>query len=202
MIYDSRQNLAPNHYIPTSSGSTTGTVHGSSSRAEQQRDPPQQSGASSSEADSSSSEAHSSSSSATAARPGNPRRYSYTLEVDTFRATVTILAATPTAIGGPTAAGISSNRVHSSSSCHWRRVHSSRSGTAAAADPNRNPNPNPFEGFTRLRRVLWWRLSKKSRADERPASTSKTSILHKVFAGQSCTQGGPDSWGIRHLGKA
>ena len=78
MIYDSRQNLAPNHYIPTSSGSTTGTVHGSSSRAEQQRDPPQQSGASSSEADSSSSEAHSSSSSATAARPGNPRRYSYT----------------------------------------------------------------------------------------------------------------------------
>ena len=51
--------------------------------------------------------------------------------------------------------------------------------------PNPYPNPEPLEGsrsaravarVARLRRVLWWRFSKKSRVVENPVSTNKTSV--------------------------
>ena len=53
--------------------------------------------------------------------------------------------------------------------------------------PNSNPNPNPLGGsrsagaVARLRRVFWWRFSKKARAAEKPVSINLTSDLQEVI---------------------
>ena len=55
------------------------------------------------------------------------------------------------------------------------------------SNPNPNPNPNPLGGSrstgadARLRRVFWWRFSKKARAAEKPVSINQTSDLQEVI---------------------